>query len=69
MTTMHHVCDRCGVRIDEHRSLLKLVTGPLRRTHAPELDLCVGCAAALDEWLADGVRDQAASDKLVVYTS
>lgn len=44
-------CDRCHEMIPEHRTLLHVMTGPLRDRYMPAIDLCPDCASKLVEWL------------------
>ena len=46
-------CDRCGDEIREHRAVLLVESGPLRRTHATS-DLCVTCQRGFTEWFGQG---------------
>lgn len=56
MTKTEVFCDKCGVKIEADRSLIRLETGPLRLAR-PEIDLCLGCARALMAWV-DEDRDE-----------
>ena len=46
-----HSCDRCRQMIPEHRTLIHVLTGPLRDRFMPAIDLCPDCAAKLAAWL------------------
>jgi hypothetical protein len=46
-----HSCDRCHAMIPEHRTLIHVMTGPLRDQFMPAIDLCVDCASKLAVWL------------------
>jgi hypothetical protein len=39
-------CDICGQQVTSDRVLLKVASGPLRRTHH-EIDICPGCLPSL----------------------
>ncbi len=52
MTRAEVFCDRCKVRIEAKRGLVRVETGPLR-DRLPMFDLCETCQAALLGWLDD----------------
>jgi hypothetical protein len=56
-----HSCDRCHAMIPEHRTLIHVMTGPLRDRFMPAIDLCVPCSEKLAAWLAGETSPRAAA--------
>jgi hypothetical protein len=61
-TTLHVVCDRCRQPVVEDRHVIRFDSGSLRE-RKPDIDTCLACAAALLEWLDQGVAAPAEAAK------